>query len=154
MLSQSSITVCNWKSFEWKQDLRGPKDQIRSTVFLHFFPCSRPSSWALSPRMSSSILGLMSTFFPSLKDRFSCSRVWITSARLSSRWVTSKKKKQQWLVSHWYTASTSKGGTLQSTHHVAPIQHWQEITAQVLCVAIYHYHLPDTDVIVYCWVKI
>lgn len=56
-------------------DLRGPKDQIRSTVFLHFFPCSRLSSWALSPLTSSSTLGLTSTFFPSLTDMFSCSRV-------------------------------------------------------------------------------
>lgn len=57
------------------RDLRGPKDQIRSTAFLHFFPCSSFSSWALSPVMSSSILGLMSTFFLSLREMFNCSRV-------------------------------------------------------------------------------
>ncbi|TNN75614.1 A disintegrin and metalloproteinase with thrombospondin motifs 17 [Liparis tanakae] len=74
-------------------DLRGPKAQTRSTAFLHFLPCSRLSSWVLSPMMASRVLGLMSRLFPSLRDMFICSRVRISSALLSNRVVTSDRKK-------------------------------------------------------------
>lgn len=79
-------------------DLRGPKAQIRSTAFLHFLPCRRLSSWALSPAMASRVRLLTSRLLPSLRDRFTCSRVRISSELLSSRLVTSGRKQELWLL--------------------------------------------------------